>query len=120
MSLFLCGCWGFQEGSLDDADVFHWENETVTMSQFVRDHKHCLGAPERATRPNRIQKFLLPNKPYTIAKWDSLWATFESRQYGETGQRISLSIPSQGGYDSPNSYRRCMIRKGYLLIGYSR
>ncbi|MHA1550109.1 MAG: hypothetical protein ACTSXV_01485 [Alphaproteobacteria bacterium] len=89
------------------------------MRQFVRDHKKCLGAPDRAVRPTRIQKFLLPDKPYTIAKWDSIWATFESRQYGEAGQRISLSIPSNGGYAAPNSYRRCMIRKNYLLIGYN-
>lgn len=116
--LFLTGCWGAQQGSLDDADVFHWENETVTMRQFVRDHKKCLGAPERATRPSRIQKFLLPYKPYTVAKWDSLWATFESRRYGEVGQRISLSVPSNTGYASANSYRRCMLRKNYALIGY--
>ena len=116
--LFLGGCWGMQQGSLEDADLFHWENDHVTMRQFVRDHKKCLGAPERAVRPSRIQKFLLPYKPYTVPRWDWLWATFESKQYGETGQRISLSVPSNGGYSSPDRYRRCMIKRNYAEIGY--
>ena len=119
VAVFLSGCWGFQQGSLDDADLFNWENESVTMAQFVRDHKKCLGAPDRPTQQNRLQKFLLPQKPYTIPKWDGLWATFESRQYGETGQRISLSVPSGTGYAAPSSYRRCMMRKEYYLLGYN-
>jgi len=114
----LSGCFGIQSGSLDDADVFHWENDYATFPQFVQDHKRCLGVTDNPTPYSRFQKLLMPYRPYTVPKWDSIWATFESRGGAETSQRIALSVVSNSGFDSPSSYRKCMLKTGYYLLDY--
>ncbi len=115
----LSGCFGFQKGDISNADVFHWENDKVTIGQFVVDHKQCLGVYGAPAQQSSWQKMLLPFKPYTVPQWDSIWATFENRDTQETGQRIAYSVPSNSGYASPSSYRKCMMKRDYYLVEYS-
>ena len=111
----LSGCLAFPvPGSLEDAHVFHWENEYVVMAKFIEDHKACLGV--KGVQPQTQMSNIFNNmKPKTVPKWDSLWATFESHDYREVGQRIAFSIPSDGGNSNPNNYRHCMEELGYRL-----
>ncbi len=114
-TLFLNGCLAFPTpGNLDDAHVFHWENNYVTMEKFIDDHKSCLGVRGIQTK-TQASNIFNNMKPKTVPKWDSLWATFESRSYKEAGQRIAFSIPSEGGNGNANNYRRCMLDLGYYL-----
>ncbi|MDR2098702.1 MAG: hypothetical protein LBO78_01595 [Rickettsiales bacterium] len=101
-------------GDVEDSEVFHWEKETVTMEKFISDHKACLGVKNAAPR-SRMENLLNPMEPYTMPKWDGMWATFESRGYRETGQRVAFSIPSSGGGTMTGQYRKCMLNLGYAL-----
>jgi hypothetical protein len=101
-------------GDIDEAEVFHWQNDTVTMEKFIKDHKACLGVKHSSPR-SRMQNLFNPMDPYTMPKWDGMWATFESRGYRETGQRVAFSIPSSGGGTMTGQYRRCMLDMGYSL-----
>jgi len=100
-------------GSLDDATVYHWEHDHATMSKFVQDHKNCLGSTGSGQR-SRFANMLSPMEPATVPQWDSLWATFESRGHREVGQRIAFSIPS-GESGQLHSYRGCMEAFGYRI-----
>ena len=113
--LLLPGCLTFPvPGNLDDAQVFHWENENVIMAKFITDHKSCLGV--KGNKPKTQMSNIFNNmKPNTVPKWDGLWATFESRDYREAGQRIAFSVPSDGGNAIGNNYKRCMENLGYRL-----
>ena len=88
----------------------------VTMEQFVRDHKYCLGItrPPHAPR-SRISKMLMPNQAAQMPNWEGLWVTFQSNEHRDTGQRILMSVPPNTATKSVNSYRQCMFRRGYLL-----
>ena len=101
-------------GSLDDATVYHWENDKVTMNKFVTDHKRCLGTDGSTGQRSRIAEIISPMEPSTVPQWDSIWATFESREYREAGQRIAFSVPSgEGG--QLHRYRECMENLGYRI-----
>jgi len=116
LSLLIAGCSSPNSGSIDDAMVLNWENEMVTMEQFVRDHKNCLGVTKAPHQPrSRAAKLLMPNQASQMPKWDGLWVTFQSNEHRDTGQRMLLSVPPNTASRSVNSYRRCMFRKGYLL-----
>ena len=111
----LSGCASFPvPGNLDDAQVFHWENEYVVMAKFIEDHKACLGVKGPQTK-SQMSNLFNNMKPKTVPKWDSLWATFESHDYREIGQRIAFSIPSDGGNGNTNNYKHCMENLGYKL-----
>ncbi|MDR1009294.1 MAG: hypothetical protein LBL52_03515 [Rickettsiales bacterium] len=101
-------------GNLEEATVFHWENEQVTLPKFITDHKGCLGLKGRPQR-NSMESLLYSTEPMTVPRWDSLWATFESRGYKEAGQRMSFSIPSGLGDPEINGYKTCMKDLGYRL-----
>lgn len=113
--LSLMGCLSIPApGNIDDAQVFHWENDYVVMAKFIEDHKACLGV--RGNRARSQSSNIFNNmKPRTIPKWDSLWATFESRSHREVGQRIAFSIPSDGGNSNASNYKKCMLDLGYRL-----
>ena len=114
-TLILNACLAFPTpGSLEDAQVFHWENSYVTMEKFIQDHKACLGVRGIQTKTQAANIFN-NMKPKTVPKWDGLWATFESRSHKEAGQRIAFSIPSEGGNSNGNNYKRCMMDTGYRL-----
>ncbi|MCL2629096.1 MAG: hypothetical protein FWD33_00150 [Alphaproteobacteria bacterium] len=114
--LLVAGCGGRNRGSLDDATVLHWENETVTQSQFVRDHKSCLGIRREISQPrSRLSQLLMPGQIQTLPEWDGLWVTFQSNEFQGVGQRVMLSAPSNMSSNTVGAYRRCMLNKGYLL-----
>ena len=115
IALGFSGCLSFPvPGNLDDAQVFHWENEYVVMAKFIEDHKACLGVKGPQTK-SQMSNLFNNMKPKTVPKWDSLWATFESHDYREVGQRIAFSIPSDGGNSNTNNYKHCMENLGYRL-----
>ena len=115
LSTILSGCLSFPvPGSLEDAQVFHWENDYVVMAKFIEDHKACLGVKGMQAK-SQMSNIFNNMKPKTVPKWDSLWATFESHDYKEAGQRIAFSIPSDGGNANPGNYKRCMEELGYRL-----
>ena len=113
--IFLSSCNSFPyNGDINNATVYHWENDYVTMKQFITDHKLCLGVKGNYVG-SQEQNIFNNMKPRTIPRWDNLWATFESRDFREAGQRISFSLPSEGGSNSFNSYKKCMETAGYNL-----
>ncbi len=115
-ALVLTACASANRGSIDDATILNWENESVTMGQFVRDHKACLGINEPSYMPrSRISKLLAPNQSGIMPDWDGLWVTFQSNEYKDVGQRALLSVPRNTTSKSVGSYRKCMFRRGYLL-----
>ena len=115
-ALVLTACASANRGSIDDATILNWENESVTMEQFVRDHKACLGINEPSYMPrSRISKLLAPNQSGIMPDWDGLWVTFQSNEYKDVGQRALLSVPRNTASKSVGSYRKCMFRRGYLL-----
>ena len=112
----LGGCASPNRGSIDDATILNWENEAVTMEQFVRDHRSCLGINEPSYLPrSRIAKLLSPNQSALMPDWDGLWVTFQSNEYKDVGQRSLMSVPRNTTSKSVGSYRKCMFRRGYLL-----
>ncbi len=114
--LLLGACASINGGSIDDATVLNWENETVTTEQFVRDHKSCLGLKEKTyTARPRILKLLAPNQSSIMPDWDGLWVTFQSNEYQDVGQRSLMSVPRNTTSKTVGAYRRCMFRRGYLL-----
>ena len=115
-ALVLAGCASANRGSIDDATILNWENESVTMEQFVRDHKACLGINKPSYMPrSRISKLLAPNQSGVMPDWDGLWVTFQSNEYKDIGQRALLSVPRNTTSKSVGAYRKCMFRRGYLL-----
>lgn len=115
-ALVLSACASANRGSIDDATILNWENESVTMEQFVRDHKACLGITKPSYMPrSRISKLLAPNQSGIMPDWDGLWVTFQSNEYRDVGQRALLSVPRNTTSKSVGSYRKCMFRRGYLL-----
>ena len=115
-ALVLTACASANRGSIDDATILNWENESVTMEQFVRDHKACLGINEPSYMPrSRISTLLAPNQSGIMPDWDGLWVTFQSNEYKDVGQRALLSVPRNTTSKSVGSYRKCMFRRGYLL-----
>ena len=115
-AIILAGCASANRGSLDDATILNWENGSVTMEQFVRDHKSCLGINEPSYMPrSRISKLLAPNQSDIMPDWDGLWVTFQSNEYRDVGQRALLSVPRNTTSKSVGAYRKCMFRRGYLL-----
>ena len=114
--LILTACASANRGSIDDATILNWENEAVTMEQFVRDHRSCLGINEPSYLPrSRIAKLLSPNQSSVMPDWDGLWVTFQSNEYKDVGQRALLSVPRNQSSKTVGAYRRCMFRRGYLL-----
>ena len=114
--LGLCACASPNSGSIDDAPILNWENESVTTEQFVRDHKSCLGINQPSYMPrSRIAKLLSPNQSARMPDWDGLWVTFQSNEYRDVGQRALLSVPRNTTSKSVGSYRKCLFRRGYLL-----
>lgn len=114
--LLLCSCASVNRGSIDDATVLNWENESVTTEQFVRDHKSCLGITKPSYQPrSRIAKLLAPNQANQMPDWDGLWVTFQSNEYKDVGQRSLMSVPRNTTSKSVGAYRKCMFRRGYLL-----
>ncbi|MBD5405377.1 hypothetical protein HDR59_02395 [bacterium] len=112
--LLLAACSIPTRGEIENANVYHWENNNVVMAKFIEDHKACLGV--KYTKPrSRIQNLMDPMTPYTIPKWDGMWATFESRGHREVGQRIAFSVPSNTSVGLESSYKKCMINLGYRL-----
>lgn len=114
--LLLVACASPNRGNLDNATVLNWENESVTMEQFVRDHKMCLGITKPSYLPrSRISKLLAPNQSGMMPDWGGLWVTFQSNEYKDIGQRALLSVPRNATSKSVGSYRKCMFKLGYLL-----
>jgi len=116
--LGLTACASANRGSIDDATILNWENDAVTTEQFVRDHKSCLGIKDTSYVPkSRIAKLLSPNQSAQMPDWDGLWVTFQSNEYRDVGQRALLSVPPNKSSKSVGYYRKCMLRRGYLLRG---
>ena len=114
--LLLSACASANRGSLDNATILNWENESVTMEQFVRDHKECLGIDKPSYMPrSRISKLIAPNQSGLMPDWDGLWVTFQSNEYKDVGQSSLLSVPRNTTSKSVGAYRKCMFRRGYLL-----
>lgn len=114
--LILAGCSSPNRGNIDNATVLNWENESVTIEQFVRDHKMCLGITKPSHLPrSRIAKLIAPNQSAMMPDWGGLWVTFQSNQYKDVGQRSLLSVPRNATSKSIGAYRRCMFQLGYLL-----
>ncbi len=114
--LILAACSTPNRGNIDDATILNWENESVTMEQFVRDHKACLGIDKPSYMPrSRIAQLISPNQSGLMPDWDGLWVTFQSNEYKDVGQRSLLSVPRNATSKSVGSYRKCMFRRGYLL-----
>jgi hypothetical protein len=114
--LFAAGCSSPNGGSIDNATVLNWENDAVTTEQFVRDHKSCLGITRPAHMPrSRIAKLIMPNQSNQMPDWEGLWVTFQSNEYNDTGQRSLMSVPPNTSASSVGTYRKCMMRRGYLL-----
>ncbi len=112
----LAACSSPNRGNIDDATILNWENESVTMEQFVRDHKSCLGIRDQSYMPrSRISKLLAPNQSGLMPDWDGLWVTFQSNEYTDTGQRSLLSVPRNATSKTVGAYRKCMFGRGYLL-----
>ena len=112
--IFLEACSIPTRGEIENATVYHWENPNVVMAKFIEDHKACLGI--KYTKPkSRIQSLMDPMTPYTIPKWDGMWATFESRSHREVGQRIAFSVPSNSSANLESAYKKCMLNLGYRL-----
>ncbi|MCL1891914.1 MAG: hypothetical protein FWF97_01300 [Alphaproteobacteria bacterium] len=117
-SLFfiLCACSSANTGSIDNATVLNWENDAVTTEQFIRDHNGCLGVTRPAHVPrSRIAKLISPNQSAQMPDWDGLWVTFQSNEHPDIGQRALMSVPPNSSSKSVGAYRRCMMRRGYLL-----
>lgn len=116
--LILSACASVNRGSIDDATILNWENDAVTTEQFVRDHKACLGIKNTNYQPrSRIVKLLSPNQSAQMPDWDGLWVTFQSNEYQDVGQRALLSVPPNTASKTTGYYRKCMMRRGYLLRG---
>lgn len=116
--LVLSACASVNRGSIDDATILNWENDAVTTEQFVRDHKACLGIKNTNYQPrSRIVKLLSPNQSAQMPDWDGLWVTFQSNEYQDVGQRALLSVPPNTASKTTGYYRKCMMRRGYLLRG---
>ena len=116
--LGLCACASPNGGSIDDATILNWENESVTTEQFVRDHKSCLGINQPSYMPrSRLSKLLSPNQSTRMPDWDGLWVTFQSNEYKDIGQRALLSVPPNSASKTRGYYRKCMLQRGYLLRG---
>lgn len=116
--LGLAACASANRGSIDDATILNWENDAVTTEQFVRDHKSCLGIKDKNYVPrSRIAKLLSPNQSAQMPDWDGLWVTFQSNEYRDVGQRALLSVPRNASSKSVGYYRKCMLKRGYLLRG---
>lgn len=116
LMMILAACSSPNRGSIDNATVLNWENESVTMEQFVRDHKACLGITKPSYMPrSRISKLLAPNQSGQMPDWDGLWVTFQSNEYTDAGQRSLMSVPRNTTSKTVGAYRRCMFRRGYLL-----
>lgn len=114
--LILAACSSPNRGNIDDATILNWENETVTMEQFVRDHRACLGITKPSYIPrSRIAKLISPNQSGQMPDWDGLWVTFQSNEYKDVGQRSLMSVPPNTTSKSVGAYRKCMFRRGYLL-----
>ena len=114
----LSACASANRGSIDDATILNWENDAVTTEQFVRDHKSCLGIKDNNYMPrSRIAKLLSPNQSQQMPDWDGLWVTFQSNEYRDVGQRALLSVPPSKASKTVGYYRKCMLRRGYLLRG---
>ncbi len=114
--LVLGACSYPNTGSINDATILNWENEMVTMEQFVKDHKRCLGVDVPSYMPrSRLAEFLSPNQSAQMPDWSGMWVTFQSNEYADVGQRPLLSIPPNSTSKSVGSYRACMFRLGYLL-----
>ena len=114
--LALTACASVNRGSIDDATILNWENDAVTTEQFVRDHKNCLGLKETGYVPrSRIAKLLSPNQSAQMPDWDGLWVKFQSNEYRDVGQRALLSVPRNAASKTVGYYRKCMLRRGYLL-----
>ena len=114
--LILSACASANRGSIDDATILNWENDAVTTEQFVRDHKSCLGIKDTNYVPrSRIAKLLSPNQSAQMPDWDGLWVTFQSNEYKDVGQRALLSVPPNKASKTVGYYRKCMLRRGYLL-----
>ena len=112
----LYSCASVNSGSIDDATILNWENDAVTVEQFVRDHKSCLGVNTPSHIPrSRIAKLLSPNQSPQMPKWDGLWVTFQSNEYADIGQRSLMSVPPNSSSKSVGAYRKCMFKHGYLL-----
>jgi hypothetical protein len=114
--LALTACASANRGSIDDATILNWENDAVTTEQFVRDHKSCLGIKTNNYIPrSRIAKLLSPNQSAQMPDWDGLWVTFQSNEYKDVGQRALLSVPPNTASKTTGYYRKCMLKRGYLL-----
>ena len=114
--LALTACASANRGSIDDATILNWENDAVTTEQFIRDHKSCLGIKTNNYIPrSRIAKLLSPNQSAQMPDWDGLWVTFQSNEYKDIGQRALLSVPPNTASKTTGYYRKCMLRRGYLL-----
>ena len=114
--LALTACASANRGSIDDATILNWENESVTTEQFVRDHKSCMVLKSKDYTPrSRIARLLSPNQSDQMPDWDGIWVTFQSNEYRDVGQRALMSVPRNKASKTVGAYRRCMLRRGYLL-----
>jgi hypothetical protein len=115
-AVLVAACSSPNGGNIDKATILNWENEHVTTEQFVRDHKSCLGITRPAHMPrSRIAKLIMPNQGGQMPDWEGLWVTFQSNEYMDTGQRSLMSVPPGSSSKSVGAYRKCMMRRGYLL-----
>lgn len=116
--LGLTACASANRGSIDDATILNWENDAVTTEQFIRDHKSCLGIKNKDYTPkSRLAKLLTSNQHDQMPDWDGLWVTFQSNEYRDVGQRALMSVPPNTASKTTGYYRKCMLRRGYLLRG---
>ena len=116
--LGLTACASANRGSIDDATILNWENDAVTTEQFIRDHKSCLGVKSKDYTPkSRLAKLLTSNQHDQMPDWDGLWVTFQSNEYRDVGQRALMSVPPNTASKTTGYYRKCMLRRGYLLRG---
>lgn len=116
--LGLTACASANRGSIDDATILNWENDAVTTEQFIRDHKSCLGIKSKDYTPkSRLAKLLTSNQHDQMPDWDGLWVTFQSNEYRDVGQRALMSVPPNTASKTTGYYRKCMLRRGYLLRG---
>ena len=116
--LGLTACASANRGSIDDATILNWENDAVTTEQFIRDHKSCLGIKNKNYAPkSRLAKLLTSNQHDQRPDWDGLWVTFQSNEYRDVGQRALMSVPPNTASKTTGYYRKCMLKRGYLLRG---
>ena len=119
MLFFLSACAPMPEStSIENADIFNWQNDYVTFSKFIKDHKNCIGSGDLTAR-TQLSKMFDP-KPYTITKWDGIWASFQERSRTEVGQRIFISTPSRDETVSAGEYESCMYELGYYIMDQNR